>query len=164
MVRTPEQIAKDHEAASLRSSSWTFRQIGQHFGVNESGAYKMVQRAVADIPRGDTAELVAIEVEKLDAIERKYLEIARKHHVFVSQGGKVVYDGDVKLEDDGPAMQAMAGLLRVSERRSRLLGLDAPAKSQVEVVNYDAGRVEARVSELRAALEQFGRQPIPLDG
>ena len=103
MVRTPEQIAKDHEAASLRSSSWTFRQIGQHFGVNESGAYKMVQRAVADIPRGDTAELVAIEVEKLDAIERKYLEIARKHHVFVSQGGKVVYDGDVKLEDDGPA-------------------------------------------------------------
>ena len=82
----------------------------------------------------------------------------------VNDDGKVVYDGDVKLEDDGPAMQAMAGLLRVSERRSRLLGLDAPAKSQVEVVNYDAGSVEARVSELRAALEQFGRQPIPLDG
>ena len=157
IVRTPEQIARDHEAAQLRSHSFTFQQIGDRFGVNASGAYKMVQRAIADIPRGNTIELVALELEKLDAIERKYLEIAAKHHVFVSQGGKVVYDGDVKLEDDGPAMQAMAGLLRVSERRSRLLGLDAPAKSQVEVVNYDAGSVEARVSELRAALEQFGR-------
>ena len=107
---------------------------------------------------------VAIEVEKLDAIERKYLEIARKHHVFVSQGGKVVYDGDVKLEDDGPAMQAMSGLLKVAERRAKLLGLDAPVKAQVEVVNYDADSIEYRVLELRRALESTGGEPIPLDG
>ena len=164
IVRTPEQIARDHEAAQLRSHSFTFQQIGDRFGVNASGAYKMVQRAIADIPRGNTIELVALELEKLDAIERKYLEIAAKHHVFVSQGGKVVYDGDVKLEDDGPAMQAMSRLLKVAERRAKLLGLDAPVKAQVEVVNYDADSIEYRVLELRRALESTGGEPIPLDG
>ena len=40
--RTPEQIAKDQEAASMRSKAMTYQSIGDHFGVTRQAAFAMV--------------------------------------------------------------------------------------------------------------------------
>ena len=131
-VRTPEQIELDHEAAMLRSDGKTFKQIADHFGLADpSGGYYMVQRAIEDIPREATVELIALELAKLDSLERRYHAIMDKHHVYVSASGRVVYDGDERLEDDAPLMKAMEGLLRVAARRAKLLGLDAPTRAEL---------------------------------
>ena len=130
-LRTPEQIALDHRAAELRSQSKTFREIGEVMGVPLNTAYNMVQRALQDIPREATQELVSLEIAKIDFLERKAIEILEKRHVFVSQGGKVVYDGDEKLEDDGPTLQAINTLAKLGERRAKLLGLNAPTRTEL---------------------------------
>jgi hypothetical protein len=130
-LRTPEQIELDHEAADLRRQSWTFKAIGENFGITESAAYKMVQRAIEDIPREGTQELVQIELAKLDYLERKASDIMERNHAYVGQNGKVVYLEDNFLTDDEPVMKAMALLLKISDRRARLLGLNAPVRSEL---------------------------------
>ncbi len=39
---------------------------------------------------------------------------------------------ETELTDDGPALDAIRTLLRIAERRSKLLGLDAPVKVEAE--------------------------------
>jgi hypothetical protein len=49
--------------------------------------------------------------------------------------------------DDGPAIQAITHLMRVEERKARLMGLDAPKRRAVDVITHDA------FMEAMAALE-----------
>jgi hypothetical protein len=162
-VRTAQQMEKDHEAAMLRSRSWTYKAIAEHFELaTHSAAVKMVQRAIADIPRQATEELVAIEVAKIDYAERKALEVLERRHVVVSQGGKIVYDGEEQLQDDGPILQAIDRLVRLGERRARLLGLNAPTNVRLEVVNYDADTLDAELEEFKRAFGEGSGDPEAL--
>ena len=130
-IRTPEQIALDHEAAELRSRSKTFREIAEIFNVSVGTAYNMVQRAISDIPREATQELVALEIAKIDFLERKAIEILEKRHVMVAPSGKIIYDDNEKVEDDGPVLQAINTLSKLGDRRAKLLGLNAPTRTEL---------------------------------
>ena len=99
--------------------------------VSVATAYNMVQRAIEDIPREATVELIAMEVAKIDYLEQRAIQILNKHHAYVSAGGKVVYDDGVKLEDDGPVLQAIQVLSKLAERRAKLLGLNAPTRTEL---------------------------------
>lgn len=130
-IRTVEQITLDHQAAQLRSQSKTFREIGEILNVPTSTAYTMVQRAIADVPREGTHDLIALEVAKIDYLEQKTHEILMKHHVHVTPSGKVAqFDGEV-IEDDSPALQAINTLSKLAERRAKLLGLNAPTRTEL---------------------------------
>jgi hypothetical protein len=55
--------------------------------------------------------------------------------------------------DHGPGLQAIAQLLRVQERKSRLIGLDAPTRRAIDIITHDAfmefiGNLEREVAEL----------------
>ena len=143
-------MEQDHKAAELRSRSLTFKAIGEQFGVTASAAYKMVQRAIDDIPKEATAELVAMEIAKIDYLERKAYEVMERHHVVVSQGGKVVYDGETKIQDDGPVLQAINTLAKLGERRAKLLGLNAPTRT--ELTSTVAVTIEDRSAEAKRAV------------
>lgn len=154
-IRTMEQRALDHEAAAMRNKGATFKEIGEHFGVVVSAAYNMVTRAWADLPIAETVELVATELAKLDLLEARYYEIMEKHHAYISASGKVAvgFDGEV-IEDDGPVMAAMAGLLKVSDRRAKLLGLNAPTRTELTgvVATVDVTQSSAKAKESVLAL------------
>ena len=149
--RTPDQIAKDQEAASMRSKAMTYQSIGDHFGITRQAAFQMVQRAIADIPKEGAEEVVRLEVEKLDFIERKLYEIMTKEHVAFGASGKVVTLDGVPIEDDSPVMKALDGLLKVADRRAKLLGLNAPTKHEVitlDSVQMEIRRIEAELGKL----------------
>lgn len=163
-VRTEEQAILDADALKLRSAGLTYRQIGTRLGVEGSTARDRCLRALNAITQDAADEYRKLELERLDILEQSANDVLMTQHVFVSQGGKIVYDGDVKLIDHGPTLQAIGTLLRVQERRSKLLGLDAPVKQSVEVVTYDGNSIEARVAELRSALGQLGGESVSVDG
>lgn len=152
IVRTPDQMERDHQAAALKSQGKTFREIGEHFGITPQGAFDMVKRAIADIPRENTEELIALELAKLDAVEAKAYEIMTKHHAYVSPSGKVVYDEGERLQDDGPVLAAMDRLLKVAAQRAKLLGLNAPTRT--ELTGKDGGAIEIanRADEAKASV------------
>ena len=68
----------------------------------------------------------------------------------VSQG-RLIYLGDdpQPLADDAPVLAAVDRLLKIQERRARLLGLDQPTKS---TVTHAAADVDAAVAELAREL------------
>ena len=65
------------------------------------------------------------------------------------QKGRVVRHADGRpLEDSGPRLQAIDRILKVMERRARLLGLDAPAKSDVRVTDVLDEQIQQLAAEL----------------
>jgi hypothetical protein len=98
---------------------------------------RALQQRVRD--EGEAAdELRALELERLDALYKAAWEVLERPHLTVSHG-KVVKltrpDGtEMTLRDDAPTLQAIDRLLRIAERRAKLLGLDSPVKLETRGV------------------------------
>lgn len=148
-VRTIEAAERNAEAARLHATGWSYTRIAERYKVSKRHAVRMVQAALADAGKQDREAALAIELAKLDGYEHALLEVLTRHHVTVNNGRVITLNG-TPLLDDGPVVVAVAGLLRVSERRSKLRGLDAPARQTVTVITEDA--VDAELRRLEAEL------------
>lgn len=128
---------KARKALELRKEGKSFEQIAKALRYRDgSGAYKAVTRALAATLQEPAAELRRLELERCDSMHS-------------ALWAKV-------LEGDPEAVRAC---LRIMIRRSQLLGLDAPAKSRVEVITHDAfsaavAGLEAEIAELEAGADR----------
>jgi hypothetical protein len=111
----------------LRSRSYSYRRIAAELGIDVASAYRAVQRGLRDIVEEAAEEVRKLELDKLDRLEEEALDILAARHPVVSHG-RVLAD----VEDDGPKLAAIQVLLRVTESRRKLLGLDQPAKLSVD--------------------------------
>lgn len=95
---------KVRKAIELRKAGATYDKIAEALGYeNRSGAYKIVVGALRDLVQEPAKELRTLEAERLDAMTLALWTRAQK--------------GD---------LPAIDRLLRIMERRARLLGLDLP--------------------------------------
>jgi predicted transcriptional regulator len=165
-MSTPEHYETAMKAAEMRSLGMTYSAIGDALGLTKTGAYQAVKRALKEIPVEGVHDLRTIEQAKLDRLERQYNQVLSRKHYKVGNNGKVVTGPEGEpLLDDGPRMQALDGLLKVQQRRAKLMGLDAPTVS--EFLIYDIERdtqsmLEAQEMALRALglgdrVEEFQR-------
>ena len=138
----------DARALEFRRRGLSYEQISaQMEWRSPSAAHQAVQRALADSAREASEEVRQIEAARLDELTRTLMRVlATKHYVVSAASGVVARHPETgqPLQDDAPVIHAVAGLVRISERRSKLLGLDAP--KQVEVRTIDA--IDARLIEL----------------
>ena len=153
------------DAARLRSHGLTIRQIAERQGCSVGAAYKRLQRAVKAVPVEAVEALRAIECERLDAVIARFWDIVGADHPYISHGrvmsiqvgielredGTEALDADGKtipvyerVQDAGPVMAALAGIIRASESKRKLLGLDAPTKAQIHVITEDMVDAELR--------------------
>lgn len=108
---TPDRVRAEvntQEALRLRSAALPYGQIAARLGVSKSTAFGYVTRALEELReerRKRAGVLIDLELERLDIAQRGVWSMVLK--------------GDVN---------ALKVFLRLSERRSRLLGLDAPTK------------------------------------
>lgn len=135
-VTTTEHATRDAQAAAMYARGMTFKEIGATFGVTKQAAHQMRARALAAAGKQDREEALAIELAKLDAMEQAAWVVLARNHIVVSNGRVMVDprsdEADlVLLEDDGPVLQAVSTLLKVAERRAKMIGLDAPARVEV---------------------------------
>ena len=96
------------KALELKIAGGSYRQIGKHLGVSAKTAYQDVQDALA--------QLDTVKLGKAERLRDLDLERCDRAIVGLSQG---VGHGDPR---------AVTALMRVLERRAKLLGLDAPTK------------------------------------
>jgi hypothetical protein len=119
------------QALELRKAGASYRAIAAQLNISEKTAHQDVQRALralAEIEHASAEEYRTMELLRLDALTLEASRILRATHPLIS-GGKVLsgftVDGKaIGLTDDGPKLQAIDRLLRIAERRARLLGLD----------------------------------------
>ena len=153
--RTIADSDRDARAVDLRRRHLNYRQIAAEMGYQDaSGAHRAVERGLADA-RQDASEAVKqIELDRLDDIARGFQRVfATKHYVVSVGAGKVVMDPQrpgEPLIDDSPVIQAGLALLRVMERRAKYLGIDAPARTRVEVIGEDT--VDSEIKRLESKL------------
>ena len=149
-TRTIETAERDAEAAALHANGTSYANLAARYGVSKQAAIGMVRRAHHEAGRQLREQALGVELARLDGLEAALLAVLARHHVTVNNGRVIMLDGE-PLEDDGPVVTAAMGLLRVSERRSKLLGLDAPARQTVTVITEDV--IDAEIARLSAEVE-----------
>ncbi len=110
---SPRRIEARERAAralELRKQGYTFEQIAVELGYRgRQGAFESVMAALREVTREAAEELIQLDLERLDALWVPQYQAA--------------LGGDA---------QALAGCLRIMERRARLLGLDMSPKEAQE--------------------------------
>jgi len=134
--RSPEEkeaaAHRDRRIMQLRREGCTFQAIGDELGTSRQWAHERYTTLLKEIPGHEVAEYRREQEERLDGLLRKAHEVLERRHVTVSNGQVVKMDGQ-PLEDDGPVLSAIDTILKIESRRAKLLGLDAPVKTDLNV-------------------------------
>ncbi|MGH3382674.1 MAG: helix-turn-helix domain-containing protein [Actinoallomurus sp.] len=148
--RDPETAKRDAEAAKLRSRGWTYQRIADHLGVTKATAHEAVKRALHDTLAEPAADVRELELARLDAMYDAVIKVLETKHVTVNNG-RVIYVGDTPLEDDGPVLAAVDRLIKIQERRARLLGLDAKTQHDMGIAEREIKLAEGQGELLASA-------------
>lgn len=133
-ARTIDTVRRDTQAAELRAKGWSYQRIADELGWGNKGdAHHAVQRILQETVQEAGDDLRTMERERLDRLSAAAWEVLDRQHVTVSNGQIVRLDG-TPLPDDGPVLQAIDRLLRISESRRKLDGLDAPSRVSVDAI------------------------------
>lgn len=100
-------------ALDFRKSGWSYRDIGKKLTISHEQARRDVEsqlKALSKLNEDKADELRALELERLDKMTRSL--------------DRMVEAGNVG---------AISTMLRVMERRAKLLGLDAPEKKDINL-------------------------------
>jgi hypothetical protein len=141
-------IEKRVVALKLRASGLTYRAIAAEMQQTLSYAYQLVHDGLEEIRSAateDATEARAIEVERLDALT---VSLNAK---LQAQRLEVTAPDGVQSFVPNPDEATVTALLRVMERRAKLLGLDAPQ----QIVGEGGGPV--LVSNVAASEEFMGK-------
>lgn len=133
----PELIDKERKAIELRRAGYTFDEIARNLGYKTpQGAYLAYHRALKrTLIKAGTEEARATEIDRLDRLQRGIWATAVAGNP-----------------------QAVSAVLKLMDRRAKLLGLDAPTKIQQEVTVYEGGSdIDREVQRLAELLATGGR-------
>lgn len=104
------------KALNLRKAGFTYPQIAQILGLKDEGAaFRVVRTSLREIAKEASKDIVELETQRLDAMLSGIYDAATS--------------GDLRAIDRA---------IRISERRSALLGLDAPKKTEATLGAGDA--------------------------
>lgn len=149
-ARAVRDAQRRAEMLSLRLEGLTLEQIGERMGVGKPTVSRVISNALTAQTREPAEELLNLELGRCDVLLTEAMQTVKAFHPLVS-GGRLVSapmldntgqpvrnpeTGDVLtrvLEDKAPKLAAIHVAVKVSERRAKLLGLDAATKLQQEV-------------------------------
>lgn len=159
-AKTIDVRERENEALMLRKKEWPLAAIAAKLGyANESGVSKAIARALDRAPAEAAPEMRRMELGKLALLEFTAWQVLERQHLVVITGGpkagmivsRFNKDGESEeLEDSGPILAAMDRIIRIQERRARLMGLDAPVRHRVTTITED--QVDAEMRRLTAQL------------
>lgn len=159
------------QALQMRIDGVPVAEIMEQLGYKQHGHfYQDIERALDTYVGRPAEHLRALEVARMDQqlvryneMAERVLEVRDREHITVNNGRVITVSAgpgepEVPLIDDEPVLRATAQLLAIEDRRadvqlrrSKLLGLNAPAKVAVitdEALNDELVRTAAEVAEL----------------
>jgi hypothetical protein len=156
--------------ATQTGQGWSYQRIADELGFASKGhAHNAVTRAFAEIPTESAEQAKALDLERIDRLIEWNTAVMLKPHLAHSNGrvvrhitgveldgnGKPKTDADGKpvytfedVLDDGPGQASAREVRALVERRAKIFGYDAPARSRVEVIT--AEMIEAQIAELES--------------
>lgn len=178
-----DNAIRDAKACRMKERGLTYQEIADEMGyADRSGAFRAVKRALRSVQVEAATDLRKIMLAQMDDQFKVAFDIAnRKHPLVAGKDAKIVFrsvvtpvlgpDGLPSIDDRGnavtttervmvddprPVLAALAEMRQIMVRKSKLLGLDAPSKSRVEVITID--QLDAEMARLAAEVEQLESQ------
>jgi hypothetical protein len=138
----PDVIDKERQVVELRRAGATYEECARAVGyATAQGAYLAYHRALKrTLLDAGAEEMRTVESDRLERLQRAAWPNA--------MAGET---------------QAINAVIRIMERRARLLGLDAPSKLQVEATVYDTGTIESEVAKLQRLISADSSEQGLLD-
>lgn len=128
----------------------TYQEISDELGYGGlSNARRGVQKILMENAKEAADEVRALLRARNEEIYVMAREIALKDHLAYSHG-KVVYDNDTPVLDDGPRLGAMDRMSRAVGEIAKLTGAYSPQKFEnlsLEAVQSEIARLEAEARE-----------------
>lgn len=117
---------------------------------------KLLNKYTPKLLEKDASHHRDIEINKLDLLEERLWTMIDEDYYTVSQGHVVYMDTGDPVPDIDPIMKIIDRLLKVMERRSKLLGLDKPVR--VEATIHTMDNVDMELAEMirRGRADQDG--------
>jgi hypothetical protein len=145
-TKAQETAYKQQQVLEEYTKCSNFSEVARRLDMSMSFVKKLYKNALKEIIVDSVENYRKIEMERLDILHNKAMTVLTSFHPYISNGavvrdiiedeeGNPVVDmrtGEIKtvrLQDQTPLLSAIDRVLKVSERRSRLLGLDAPVKN-----------------------------------
>ena len=125
---------REDAALKLRLKGYTYARIASELGISEAGAYAAVKRALNRLNENINEEAKNV----------RRLELERLDMMLANLWPKV----------EAGRESAIDRVLRIMERRSKLLGLDAPTRADVTTGGEKLPGATPSREEIRAALEE----------
>lgn len=125
-----ELVEKETTIIELRHEGYVWREIATMVDMSIAGVVKAYKRALTRHPVAAIEEHRELELDRLDNLQRTYWQPA--------------VAGNLRAADF---------VLRVIDKRAKLLGLDAPLKVQAEVVTYDGSDLDREVERVARIIE-----------
>lgn len=149
---------RDAEAARLKAQGKTLEEIARILELDkpnpENGPGRVaaaIKRAMGEMARFANDEMRMMELRSLDELEYIAWETLRKSHVVVSQGRVVLHDETGEpVEDDRFVLETIDRILKLKERRAKLMGLDAPIRREVITMDSIENEIKKLENELQA--------------
>jgi len=157
----------------MRLRGMPLRAIAEATGLSLTTVWRRIDCEIKETLDPLRSKVRELEIERLDRMQLIVLAVLEREHLVISDG-RVVYRTDANgektpVQDPGPALAAIDRLLKIQERRARLLGLDAPTKVDTTITESaqlapdtaamiaDAkAMAEAQEAAIRSRREQTG--------
>lgn len=143
-TKTESTKLLQRQILDLYATKPNFVWIAEHLGYSDTYIKKLYRKALREIIIENVEKIRRLETHRLDQMYNKVMDVLQRFHPIINSGevirdvvddenGNPVLDdnGDpvtVRLQDTGPVLAAIDRLLKIQERRARLLGLDKPTK------------------------------------
>jgi hypothetical protein len=159
--QTPDSIKRDAEALHLKSMGWTYAQVRAHLKFGSIAAVQLaVERAVAAI-RDEPARVVREQMlSRLDMATNAAMVALTAVYRSFHQGEPLTYtDPDTKITtpvlDYGPVLDAARTVVKLDERRDKLLGIGVPDRQEISITRVPEFVEGWLAEEKRKALERL---------
>ncbi len=152
-MRTLDSAERDAKACEMKARGATYQHISDTLGYgSRSNAHRAVKAALATIPLESAEELRRLQLDTLDYLAGHAARVLERQHLTITQSGRIVTDEESgeRVLDDGPILAAIDRILRIQDRKAKLMGLDAPVKTEVITLDYLNARLEELTAELAA--------------
>jgi hypothetical protein len=141
------------QAFELKILGRTYHDIGIEIGVPRATVFELVQEEISARVSPKVEQYRELQLAEID----KAIEILwpmAETPAIITQMGKIVYDQNGEtIPDTESQMKALDRIQRLIERRAKLLGLDAPAKTDLKVTQQSEQDLE-----IKQLIEQMNNQ------
>lgn len=134
----------------------TIAWIADEMGCSYFRVQKLLNKYTPKLTEKDANHHRDIEIGKLDLLEEKLWRMVDEEYYTVSHGRVVYFESGEPVMDIDPVLRVMDRILKVAERRAKLLGLDKPVRVEATVHTMDSTDMELAEMIRRGRAETDG--------